>query len=234
MMVAEHIADDVSFVRTLSSFVRPGGQVIVGVPGRRDRWGYEDEVAGHLRRYERQDLRHLLQAAGLDDVEVWSVSVPVANVLFHLGNRLVRRATTGESEAATPAEQTATSGIREIPWKTVFPRWCGLLLNRYTLAVVLAVGAYFGVRAMVSHIEAKGYARAMAEVEKRDAKAAIKGLMDEMRRDDRAQRIGLEHGDVVVWGGPARLNHHGVLALKDGHHALTGRCRINLTLRRAV
>jgi len=54
------------------------------------------------------------------------------------------------------------------------------------------------------------------------------------KRNDRAQRIGLEHGDVVVWGGPARLNHHGVLALKDGHHALTGRCRINLTLRRAV
>jgi len=54
------------------------------------------------------------------------------------------------------------------------------------------------------------------------------------KRSDRAQRIGLAHGDVVVWGGPARLNHHGVLALKDGHHALTGRCRINLTLRRAV
>ena len=54
------------------------------------------------------------------------------------------------------------------------------------------------------------------------------------KRSDRAQRIGLAHGDVVVWGGAARLNHHGVLALKDGHHALTGRCRINLTLRRAV
>jgi alkylated DNA repair protein (DNA oxidative demethylase) len=39
---------------------------------------------------------------------------------------------------------------------------------------------------------------------------------------------------VVVWGGAARLNHHGVLALKDGQHDLTGRCRINLTLRRAA
>jgi len=54
------------------------------------------------------------------------------------------------------------------------------------------------------------------------------------KRNDRARRITLAHGDVVVWGGPARLNHHGVLALKDGHHTLTGRCRINLTLRRAV
>jgi alkylated DNA repair protein (DNA oxidative demethylase) len=54
------------------------------------------------------------------------------------------------------------------------------------------------------------------------------------KRSDKAQRVPLAHGDVVVWGGPARLNHHGVLALKDGEHALTGRCRINLTLRRAA
>ena len=53
-------------------------------------------------------------------------------------------------------------------------------------------------------------------------------------RSHRTQRIPLAHGDVVVWGGPARLYHHGVLTLKDGHHPLTGPCRINLTLRRAA
>lgn len=54
-----------------------------------------------------------------------------------------------------------------------------------------------------------------------------------LRRNDRPQRVVLEHGDVVVWGGPARLRYHGVLALKPGHHPLTGECRFNLTLRRA-
>jgi DNA oxidative demethylase len=52
-------------------------------------------------------------------------------------------------------------------------------------------------------------------------------------RSDRPQRIPLAHGDIVVWGGPARLRYHGVLALKDGHHPLTGTARINLTFRRA-
>ena len=47
------------------------------------------------------------------------------------------------------------------------------------------------------------------------------------------QRITLEHGDVVVWGGPARFFFHGVLPLKDGCHPLTGAQRINLTFRRA-
>jgi len=37
-----------------------------------------------------------------------------------------------------------------------------------------------------------------------------------------------------VWGGPARLAFHGVDALADGDDPLTGRCRINLTLRRAL
>lgn len=54
------------------------------------------------------------------------------------------------------------------------------------------------------------------------------------KRSDKTQRIPLAHGDVVVWGGPSRLFHHGVLALKDGEHARTGRTRINLTFRRAL
>jgi len=53
------------------------------------------------------------------------------------------------------------------------------------------------------------------------------------RRADRPQRVSLAHGDVVVWGGPARLRFHGVLPLVDGRHPVTGHHRINLTLRRA-
>jgi DNA oxidative demethylase len=52
-------------------------------------------------------------------------------------------------------------------------------------------------------------------------------------RKDKQRRIALQHGDVVVWGGPARLYHHGVLPLKDGNHSALGRQRLNLTFRRA-
>ena len=53
------------------------------------------------------------------------------------------------------------------------------------------------------------------------------------RRTDATQRVPLQHGDVVVWGGPARRNFHGVLALKPGVHELLGEQRINLTFRKA-
>jgi alkylated DNA repair protein (DNA oxidative demethylase) len=52
-------------------------------------------------------------------------------------------------------------------------------------------------------------------------------------RKDRHQRVRLRHGDVVVWGGAARMRHHGVLPLEDGDHDLVGSMRLNLTFRRA-
>lgn len=58
-------------------------------------------------------------------------------------------------------------------------------------------------------------------------------LFGGLKRSDRPQRLRLAHGDVVVWGGPARLRYHGVLPLPPGQHPLTGACRINLTFRRA-
>jgi DNA oxidative demethylase len=53
------------------------------------------------------------------------------------------------------------------------------------------------------------------------------------RRNDRPLRIPLLHGDVVVWGGPARLRYHGVAPLAPDEHPLLGARRINLTLRKA-
>jgi len=54
------------------------------------------------------------------------------------------------------------------------------------------------------------------------------------RREDKTQRIPLSHGDVMVWGGPARMNFHGVLPIKPGVHELVGARRINLTFRKAL
>ncbi len=58
-------------------------------------------------------------------------------------------------------------------------------------------------------------------------------LLGGLRRADKAQRIALAHGDVLVWGGPARLRYHGVLPVEPGSHELLGAQRMNLTLRKA-
>lgn len=58
-------------------------------------------------------------------------------------------------------------------------------------------------------------------------------LFGGLQRSDPPLRVPLMHGDVVVWGGPARLRYHGVLPLEVGHHPLIGGYRLNLTLRKA-
>ena len=58
-------------------------------------------------------------------------------------------------------------------------------------------------------------------------------LLGSLQRSDRPARWRLAHGDVVVWGGAARLVFHGVAPLADGDHPRLGRQRINLTFRRA-
>ena len=58
-------------------------------------------------------------------------------------------------------------------------------------------------------------------------------LFGGLQRGDKPARFRLEHGDVVVFGGPSRLFFHGVAPLADGEHAMLGRQRINLTFRKA-
>src|ERR1700730_5515171 len=58
-------------------------------------------------------------------------------------------------------------------------------------------------------------------------------LFGGLKRSGRPRRFRLQHGDVVVWGGPARLVFHGVAPLADGEHLLMGRQRIHLTFRKA-
>ena len=58
-------------------------------------------------------------------------------------------------------------------------------------------------------------------------------LFGGLARGDKAARIPLVHGDVVVWGGADRLRYHGVLPLEDRPHEILGSRRINLTFRKA-
>ena len=59
-------------------------------------------------------------------------------------------------------------------------------------------------------------------------------LLGGFQRTDPAKRILLEHGDVIVWGGPSRMRFHGVTPVKPGHHPITGPYRYNLTFRKVA
>lgn len=59
-------------------------------------------------------------------------------------------------------------------------------------------------------------------------------LFGGLKRSDKLRRYRLDDGDVVVWGGPARLAYHGIAPLKPGSHPKAGPYRYNLTFRKAA
>lgn len=59
-------------------------------------------------------------------------------------------------------------------------------------------------------------------------------LFGGLKRSDRPYRLPLVHGDVLVWGGEKRLAYHGIAPVAEAHHAILGRARLNLTLRKAL
>lgn len=142
-MVMEHVEDDVGFIQKIAQFVKPGGNIVLAVPGRRDRWSLEDETVGHLRRYDRADLDAVLCKAGLNQVSVWSVGVPTINMLFNVSLWMVKRSGEAAKVGQSQREQTETSGIRAIPWKTVFPSWVRIILNRTTLYPLFVIQRIF-------------------------------------------------------------------------------------------
>lgn len=52
-------------------------------------------------------------------------------------------------------------------------------------------------------------------------------------KEDKTLPVALESGDVLVFGGPARLLYHGIRPVKAGYDPLFGPFRYNLTFRRA-
>jgi DNA oxidative demethylase len=54
-----------------------------------------------------------------------------------------------------------------------------------------------------------------------------------LTRGGKGRSVALTDGDVLVWGGPARLAYHAVRPIKPGTHPITGEFRYNLTFRHA-
>jgi ubiquinone/menaquinone biosynthesis C-methylase UbiE len=86
--VLEHVVDDSAAVRELYRILRPDGICVVTVPANSKLWGFDDEWAGHLRRYEEEELIDLLERNGIHAEEVRWWGFPTLRLYRHMVNRL--------------------------------------------------------------------------------------------------------------------------------------------------
>lgn len=102
--VLEHLEDDRAALADWVSRVRPDGWLLLSTPAFQARYAAWDEVVGHYRRYEPEQLRALLEAQGLVDVEVVVYGAPLGYPLEAARNALGRRRLRRSSEiGSTPA-----------------------------------------------------------------------------------------------------------------------------------
>jgi alkylated DNA repair protein (DNA oxidative demethylase) len=125
------------------------------------------------------------------------------------------------------------------PWPAMPPSFCRLAGRAATQA---GFGAFAPDACLINRYEPGAKMSLHQDKDENDFGAPIVSvslglpaifLFGGLKRSDKPRRFRLEHGDIAVWGGPARLNFHGVAPLADGEHALLGRQRINLTFRKA-
>jgi glycosyltransferase involved in cell wall biosynthesis len=107
--VLEHVVDDRGFLAQAHARLVPGGRMLVSVPAHQDRFSAWDELVGHVRRYERAELRARFKEAGFQVEVLWSYGYPLANLLERLRRGV---AAPGPGGAEGLHLRTAESGNR--------------------------------------------------------------------------------------------------------------------------
>jgi dolichyl-phosphate beta-glucosyltransferase len=71
--VIEHLSDPLSTLREAGRILAPNGRLIVTVPAHPRLWSAADEILGHARRYTRASLRHEVERAGFEVLQLTHV-----------------------------------------------------------------------------------------------------------------------------------------------------------------
>lgn len=105
--VLEHIPDDRKAASELARALKPGGVAVVTVPAYQELWSGHDIALMHQRRYRAEEVRTLLEGAGLK-VERLSYTVsallPAVWVVRTLQNALQRKDTPPKADAVPTPE----------------------------------------------------------------------------------------------------------------------------------
>lgn len=128
---------------------------------------------------------------------------------------------TGQPWPAIPdiLKQLAIEAAEQAGYINFNPDAC--LLNRYAVGTKLSLH---------QDVDEKDYSQPIVSF---SVGIPAEFLWGGFNRDDAVQRIMLNHGDVVVFGGADRLRFHGVDKVPYNTHPSVGDVRINLTFRKA-
>lgn len=137
--VMEHIEDDRAFLKKTNDLLTRGGQLILSVPARQKYWSRDDEIVGHYRRYEKQELSEKLIEAGYSEIKVESYGFPFINIV-RLG-----RVTLAKIQYREKAEWDRKKKSQQSAFiiKRKSHQWIAYFLNKYSLYPFCVFAALF-------------------------------------------------------------------------------------------
>lgn len=148
--VLEHIDDDRAALRAWTSRLKPGGSLLISVPAHQRKYSRDDERVGHVRRYEREQVRALIADCGYSGIDIACYGFPLGNLGRIVGN-LLEPKTAGNADTSA-VERSIESGTQQSsavvrlsrmirPWML----WPFFIAQR--LAFALDIGDGYVVRA---------------------------------------------------------------------------------------
>jgi SAM-dependent methyltransferase len=123
--VLEHVADDLGFLKLIANSLTMGGRLYMTVPALSCLWSDEDERAGHYRRYSCNQLRRVVEQAGLqlDYLTYFFTVLPIPIFLLRsMPHRLGRRRSAERSVRRNRTEHRPPSGLSNFVLQTVMDR----------------------------------------------------------------------------------------------------------------
>ncbi len=67
--IIEHVQDDLTAIKKIRGFLKPGGMAIVFVPALKIFWGEQDEISRHFRRYTYRELKSKFEKEGFKTIK---------------------------------------------------------------------------------------------------------------------------------------------------------------------
>ena len=140
--VLEHIEDESAFLGKIRGLLNPGGQLILSVPARKHLWSDHDEIAGHFRRYERQEITDLLSKQNFKRIDIVAYGYPFINVL-RMARIILAKWQYTEKIGWSKEQKTKDSGSVQAG---LLARCIGLLINPVTVYPLCLISSLFNGR----------------------------------------------------------------------------------------